>query len=359
MADPPGLQENVPLAPLSTLGVGGPARFYLKATNAEAVQAGLGWAAERTLPVLVLGGGSNIVVSDEGFAGLVLHVALLGLAFAADDGAADVHASAGEPWDDLVAAAVERGWAGLECLSGIPGLVGATPIQNVGAYGQDVSESIVGVTAVDTACGETVRFDNAACRFGYRDSRFKREDKGRYVILGVTYRLRPGGAPAVRYAELAQSFESLGRDPLLPEVRAAVIAIRRRKSMVIDPLDPNRQSVGSFFMNPIVPATTGDDVRRALRGMGRQEEADRMPAFPAADGKVKLSAAWLIERAGVERGYARGAAGISTNHTLALVNRGGATAAEVVALAREVRQRVRDAFGVQLEPEPVFVNLTL
>jgi UDP-N-acetylmuramate dehydrogenase len=359
VTDPAGLQENVPLAPLTTLGVGGPARYYLHAGGPDVVQAGLRWAAERKVPVFVLGGGSNVVVADEGFPGLVLHVALQGLAFTAGDDAADVHASAGQSWDGLVAAAVERGWAGLECLSGIPGMVGATPIQNVGAYGQDVSETIVAVTAIDTGTGETVTFDNAACGFGYRDSRFKREDRGRYVILGVTYRLRPGGPPALRYPELVRALEGLGRDPLLPDVRAAVVAIRRRKSMVIDPLDPNRQSVGSFFMNPIVPATMADDVRRALRGMDRHEDADRMPAYPATDGHLKLSAAWLIERAGIERGHTRGAAGISTNHTLALVNRGGATAAEVVALAREVRRRVQDAFGVALVPEPVFLNVTL
>jgi UDP-N-acetylmuramate dehydrogenase len=357
MATPAGLQEHVPLAPLSTLGVGGPARYYFRATDPDAVASALAWADERKLPVFVLGGGSNVLVADEGFPGLVLHVAIRGVAFIGDG---DLHASAGEPWDALVAAAVERGWAGLECLSGIPGLVGATPIQNVGAYGQDVSETIASVRALDTATGEMVSLDTAACRFGYRDSRFKREDRGRYVILGVTFRLRPGGAPALRYPELVRHFDALGRGPSLAETRNAVIEIRRRKSMVIDPGDPNRQSVGSFFMNPVVAAADAEEVRRVLRAGGRAEDADRMPAFPTADdGRVKLSAAWLIERAGLQRGHARGAAGISTNHTLALVNRGGATAQEMVALAREVRQRVQDTFGIVLVPEPVFLNVAL
>jgi len=355
------LQENVPLARFSTLGVGGPARYFTRAEDAETVAEAVRWAAQRRLPLLVLGGGSNIVVSDKGFDGLVLHVALRGHAVTSGDDGTEVHAAAGEPWDTLVAAAVERGWAGLECLSGIPGFVGATPMQNVGAYGQDVSETIVRVNALDVRSGETVAFTNAECRFGYRDSRFKRDDRGRYVILGVAYRLRPGGEPAVRYPELVRYLEAqaLGRPPALSDVRAAVIEVRRRKSMVIDPADPNRRSVGSFFMNPIVDAATVASVREALSGTGRREDAETMPQYPAGAGKVKLSAAWLIERAGLARGYGSGAAGISTNHTLALVNRGGATAAEIVGLAREVRRRVHDAFGITLVPEPVFVNIEL
>lgn len=353
-------REHVPLAPLSTLEVGGPARYFLRAEDAASVEAGVAWAAERGLPLLVLGGGSNIVVADEGFPGLVLHMALRGLAFTADGReGAEVQAAAGEPWDDLVAATVERGWAGLECLSGIPGLVGATPIQNVGAYGQDVSETIERVTVFDLRTGRVADLSNQECRFAYRTSRFKREDRHRYVILGVTYRLRPAAPPAVRYPELSAHLAGLGRAASLSEVRAAVLEIRRRKSMVIDPEDPNRRSVGSFFMNPVVPPQTAEAVRATVRGMGRDEQADRMPAFPTADGHVKLSAAWLIEQAGLTRGHVRGAAAISTSHTLAIVNRGGATAREVVALAREVRQRVQDTFGIVLVPEPVFVNLEL
>jgi UDP-N-acetylmuramate dehydrogenase len=354
MASAPALQQDVPLAPLSTLGVGGPARHYLRAEDVDAVRFGLAWAAEHRLPLFVLGGGSNVVFADAGFEGLVLHLALRGREIGTDG---TVQAAAGESWDPLVEAAVERGLAGLECLSGIPGLVGATPIQNVGAYGQDVSEAITRVHALDARSGEAVVFTGAECGFGYRNSRFKQGDRGRYVIVAVEFALRPGGPPAVRYPELARHLE--GHTPSLAEVRAAVIALRRRKSMVIDPDDVNRRSVGSFFMNPIVDPATADVVRDALRRGGRGDEAERMPAFPTDGGRVKLSAAWLIERAGIQRGSARGAAGISSNHTLAIVNRGGATAAEVVDLAREVRGRVRDAFGVSLVPEPVLVGIEI
>jgi UDP-N-acetylmuramate dehydrogenase len=238
--------------------------------------------------------------------------------------------------------------------------VGATPIQNVGAYGQDVSATITEVEALDLQTGRTSSFSREDCRFAYRDSRFKREDRGRYLVLAVTFRLQPGGAPTVRYAELERALaERAAGTPSLADVRETVIKIRRRKSMVIDPDDPNRRSVGSFFMNPIVPEAVRAGVQDALRAEGRGADAEAMPSWPAGDGQVKLSAAWLIERAGLHRGYRKGNVGISTNHTLALVNCGEATAREVVDLAREVRARVRDRFGVTLEPEPVFVNVSL
>jgi UDP-N-acetylmuramate dehydrogenase len=348
-------RADVPLAPLSTLEVGGAARFYLAASTEAEVRAGLLWARERGLPLLVLGGGSNLVVADDGFPGLVLHVRPRGLEIrrGADD--VSVRVAAGEPWDAVVARAVDEGWAGLECLSGIPGLTGATPIQNVGAYGQDVAETVAHVEAFAAETGDPVSFGNAECGFGYRDSRFKREDRGRYVLLAVTFLLRPGGAPAVRYPELERALREGGAAaPTLRQVRETVIAIRRRKSMVIDPGDPNRRSVGSFFMNPVVSDAEADAVRETAARLG---SAGAMPAFPAASGRTKLSAAWLIERAGLERGHRLGNAGISTNHTLAIVNLGGAAAREIVALARQVRARVRDRFGITLVPEPVFVGI--
>jgi UDP-N-acetylmuramate dehydrogenase len=238
--------------------------------------------------------------------------------------------------------------------------VGATPIQNVGAYGQDVSGTITAVEALELRTGAVSTFTNAECGFAYRDSRFKREDRGRYLVLAVTFRLTPGGAPALRYAELERALAGRGGARAgLGEVRDTVIAIRRRKSMVIDPDDPNRRSVGSFFMNPIVPEALRTRVQDALRAEGREAEAEAMPSWPAGEGRVKLSAAWLIERAGLHRGYRRGNAGISSNHTLAIVNCGGGTAREVVELAREIRGRVQERFGVTLEPEPVFVNVSL
>jgi UDP-N-acetylmuramate dehydrogenase len=216
------------------------------------------------------------------------------------------------------------------------------------------------VEALDLATGAVVSFANAECRFAYRDSRFKREDRGRYLILGVTFTLAPGGRPQVRYAELERALAA-GRPcvPALTDVRDAVIAIRRRKSMVIDPDDPNRRSVGSFFMNPVVPDAVRPRIQDVLRAEGQEEAAAAMPSWPAGEGRVKLSAAWLIERAGVGRGYRKGNVAISTNHTLAIVNCGGGTAREVVDLAREIRARVQDRFGVTLEPEPVFVNVAL
>jgi UDP-N-acetylmuramate dehydrogenase len=354
------LREQVPLAPLSTLGVGGPARYYARVTSDDEVRAGVEWARARDLPLLVLGGGSNVVLSDEGHPGLVLHVAARGVAVRPGADRVEVTAEAGEPWDALVASAVEQGWAGLECLSGIPGLVGATPIQNVGAYGQEVSETVSMVEALDLASGRVERMANAECAFAYRDSRFKGVDKGRFIVLRVTYALRPGGPPTVRYTELARRLEEQGlARPSLGDVRATVVALRRRKSMVLDPDDPNARSVGSFFMNPIVPAAVADDLEAALRGEGALGEDERPPRFPAGDGRVKLSAAWLIERSGLTKGYQRGNVGLSSRHTLAIVNRGGAAASEVVALAREVRDRVRQRFGVTLVPEPVFVNHSL
>src|SRR6266581_4098502 len=338
---PAGLAEAVSLADLCTLGVGGPARYYVRAGSADAAARAAAWASAEGLPLLILGGGSNLVVSDDGFPGLALHLLVRGVDAVEADGSVELTAGAGEPWDPLVERAVAAGWAGVECLSGIPGFVGATPLQNVGAYGQDVSETITRVRALDLRTGAVQDLGREACGFGYRDSRFKREDRGRYVILGVTYRLRPGGEPSIQYADLERRLAAQGvQAPTLADTRRAVIDVRRGKSMVIDPDDPNRRSVGSFFMNPVVSADEAGRIEADLRASGTLAASDRMPAFSAGDGRTKLSAAWLIERAGLRRGYRRGNAAISTNHTLAIVNCGGATAHEVVGLAREIRDRV-------------------
>jgi UDP-N-acetylmuramate dehydrogenase len=346
------LREDVPLAPCTTLATGGPARWLCEARSEDEIRAALSWAGERSLPTLVLGGGSNLLVADRGFPGLVIRVRVSGVASRpGPDGAVAVEAGAGEPWDALVDRSVAGGWAGLECLSGIPGDVGATPIQNVGAYGQEVADTIVSVRAVDRATGEAAILPRQACGFGYRDSVFKREDRDRWVVSSVTFALRPGGAPSLRYAELARAFPE-GRAPSLREVRDAVIALRRGKSMVLDPADENGRSAGSFFMNPTLDAAAAEPVRERARALG----AHGMPEFPAPGGRIKLSAGWLIERAGFPRGYGEGRVGLSTRHALAVVNRGGASAAEIVAFARRVREGVRERFGVALSAEPVLVG---
>lgn len=345
---PAEVQTGVRLADHTTLAVGGPAWGFAEVTSPEQAAALAAWAEGEGRPVLVLGGGSNLLVADAGFAGLVLRASRVGGAPAfGPDGV--VRAGAGVPWDHLVAEAVARGLAGVEALSGIPGDVGAAPIQNIGAYGQEVAEVLEAVEVVELATGATAVLDKPACGFGYRHSVFKAEARGRYLVTQVRLRLRPGGAPEVRYPELARA---VGPAPTVAQVREAVLQIRASKSMVLDPTDPNHRSAGSFFMNPVVPADLAAEVaaRAAARGLPPP------PRYPAADGQVKLSAAWLIERAGFTKGFGAGRAGLSTRHCLALVNRGGATAQDILTLAREVRAGVRAAFGVTLWPEPVFVG---
>src|SRR5712671_404731 len=297
--------ENVRLAEHCTLGVGGPARFFVEAGDEAAVLEALDWARARHLPLRVLGGGSNLVVADEGIDGLVVKIALRGVDTREAHGAVELTAAAGEPWDALVRLSVERGWAGFECLSGIPGLVGATPMQNVGAYGQEVSETVILVRALDTSSGRIMAFENRGCAFSYRDSLFRSDEPGRYVILSVGYRLRPRGPATVRYADVEKDLTVRGiKKPSLADVRASVIAIRRSKSMVLDPQDANGRSCGSFFTNPIIPAAD-------LAAVESRAGDRKMPRWPLTDGRVKLSAAWLIERAGYTRGRSDGPVGLS------------------------------------------------
>jgi UDP-N-acetylmuramate dehydrogenase len=319
----------------------------------------LSWARDRGLATLVLGGGSNLLVADRGVASLVLRVRLRGLAAAPEGDAVRVDAAAGEPWDELVALAVARGWAGIECLSGIPGDVGATPIQNVGAYGQEVSETIVKVRAIERATLGLVELAPEACGFGYRDSVFKREHKDRFVLTRVSFALRPGGAPTLRYAELTQRLAEQGHAaPSLADVRACVLALRRAKSMLFDPAAENGHSAGSFFMNPTLSAEAWAEVEGRIKASEVLGPGEGVPRFPAAGGRIKLPAAWLIERAGFKKGAGEGRVGLSTRHALSIVNRGGATASEIVAFARRVREAVRGRFGVELSPEPVMVGFT-
>ena len=342
------IEENVPLAPLTTIGIGGPARFFSRATSVDEAVEALAWASDRNLPVFVMGGGSNLLISDDGFPGLVLKTDFAGITVESEDEFATVRVAAGEPWDPFVERAVGSGWAGIECLSGIPGSTGATPIQNVGAYGQDVSETIIRVEVLDRTTGLVQSFTNEECRFGYRSSRFKNDERDRYIVISVTFRLKKNGPATVRYPELQRylderkvSLHDLGT------VREAVITIRKRKGMVIDAADPDTRSDGSFFMNPVLSA---EDFARF------KKVVDGAPGFPSSDGSVKLSAAWLIEHAGFHKGFVHGNTGLSSKHSLAVINRGGATAHEVVELVEMIQKGVREKFGVEIHPEPNFIG---
>jgi UDP-N-acetylmuramate dehydrogenase len=340
-------RPRVPLAGLTSLGIGGSAAWFARASTAEDVDRLHRWCADANLPMLVLGGGSNLVVADRGFEGCVVRIELRGRRVAADGGDLLLTAGAGEPWDDLVADAVSRGLAGLECLSGIPGSVGGTPIQNVGAYGQEVATTIERLLVYDRAASAVRELTAAECGFSYRMSRFKGADAGRFIVCEVTFRLRQG-MPAPTYPDLVAQLTRSGGAPTLAGVREAVLAIRRRKGMVIDPADPDSRSVGSFFMNPVVSAAQHERIGVLA--------AEQVPAFPAGDGRVKVPAAWLIERAGFHKGLADGAVGISSKHPLALVNRGDARAADVLRLATRIKRGVLDRFAVALRPEPVFAG---
>ncbi|MBK9164887.1 MAG: UDP-N-acetylmuramate dehydrogenase [Acidobacteria bacterium] len=342
------IEEGVPLAGFTTLGVGGPARNFLSARSEDDLPAAFRFAEERGLEVFVLGGGSNLVVSDAGFDGLVIKIDLHGVVFGQPDEVGFVLAevAAGEDWDAFVAECVSRELAGIECMSGIPGSIGGTPVQNVGAYGQEVAETIVSVRCFDRKLAEFVLLGNEDCGFSYRRSIFNTSESGRYVVVSVTFRLKAGGGPKVVYRDLKEHFGE--RSPSLAEVRVAVLDIRRRKSMVIDPADPNSRSAGSFFKNPIVSVA----VHRAIA----QAEGMDVPSFSAGEGLVKVPAAWLIERAGFAKGYRLGEAGISANHSLAIVNLGRAKAADIFALMDELRSGVRSRFGIELVPEPVFLG---
>lgn len=353
MESPPPVRGPEPLAPHTTFGLGGEARLWLEADREADLLAAFRTADRERLSAFPLGGGSNLVVADTGFDGLVVKVALRGIERSTDGDDLLVRVAAGESWDDLVAATVADGLAGLECLSGIPGSTGATPIQNVGAYGREVAERIDGVRLLDRSTGSIARLVAADCRFGYRSSRLK-DEPDRWVVLDVTFRLSRGPALPIRYAELAAA---LGKTMSLPspaEVRSAVLALRRGKSMVFDPADENRRSAGSFFTNPVVGAAEADAVAARALALGAVGSPAEMPRHPAADGRVKIPAAWLIERAGFRKGERRGPVGLSSRHALALVHHGGGRTADLIAFAREIRGRVEECFGIRLVPEPVF-----
>ena len=348
--------ENIPLAPRTTLRIGGPARFFVEARNVAEVQEAVTFAASRDLPLFILGGGSNLVVADAGWPGLVLKVGVDGIEQRpghADDESGKVifDVGAGESWDKFVSRSVMARCAGVECLSGIPGSVGGTPVQNVGAYGQEVSETIVSVQVLDLKDGQIRELCKEACGFSYRCSIFNTTEFGRFIVLRVSYALTPEGKPRIEYADLKRHFAGREAAPDLAETREAVRHIRALKGMLIVPGDADCLSAGSFFKNPVLSEPQHEDLkqRAAARGL-------TVPSYPALVTRKKISAAWLVEHSGFTKGYGIGRAGISGKHALAIVNRGGATAAEVIALKDQIQHRVQEIWGVPLEPEPVMVG---
>jgi len=339
--------ENIALAPLTTLGIGGPARWFVEATSEAEIAEACAWAREKGVPLFVLGGGSNVLLADSGFDGLALHIAFKDME---QDGEL-LSAAAGTSWDDCVDQALAADCAGVECLAGIPGTVGGTPVQNVGAYGQEVSTVIDRVRAFDRVAQEFVEFANTECGFAYRKSRFNTTDRGRYVVTRVDYRLRQNGASTLTYAELNAHFSGREKTPSLVEVAQAVREIRKSKGMLLVEGDPDCRSAGSFFKNPSVAPEVAERVKQIAADANLA-----LRTFPAERRLVKIPAAWLIEQAGFRKGYALGATGISSRHTLALVNRGGATAAEILALAEKIANAVETKFGIRLQMEPDIIG---
>jgi UDP-N-acetylmuramate dehydrogenase len=333
---------------MTTFGVGGPARFFADAESEDDVVMALTFAKIQDLPVFILGGGSNLVVSDSGFPGLVLKVSVTGVHLESDGDNILVNAAAGEDWDRIVASCVDANLGGVECLSGIPGSVGGTPVQNVGAYGQEIADTLVSVRALDRITESIVELPHAQCGFAYRTSIFNTTQRDRYIVLQVTLSLRKNGVPLVKYPDVQRSLGENGRRPTLADVRRTVREIRAGKGMLIVEGDPDCRSAGSFFKNPIVS--------EAEYGRLQSEIDAPVPRYPAPAGSVKTSAAWLIERSGFAKGFTHGPVAISQKHTLALTNTGGARASDIVELAREIRRGVHDRFGIQLKPEPVFVG---
>jgi UDP-N-acetylmuramate dehydrogenase len=348
------LQENIPLAPLTTFHLGGAARFFVEAKTIGEVEESVALAQAKSLPLFVLGGGSNLLVADSGWPGVVLKIAIPGIEQRPgtnEDGNVLFEAGAGESWDRFVSHAVVAHCAGVECLSGIPGSVGGTPVQNVGAYGQEVSQTIESVQVFDRKDGLVRELCNEACGFTYRSSIFNTTERGRFIILRVVYALTPGGDAYIGYADLKQHFEGRETLPNLAETREAVRHIRARKGMLIVAGDPDCQSAGSFFKNPVLSEAQHADLQQCAASKGFH-----LPSYPALEKNRKVSAAWLVEKSGFARGYGFGHVGISSKHALAIVNRGGASAAEVLALKDQIQQRVKEIWDVTLELEPVMVG---
>jgi UDP-N-acetylmuramate dehydrogenase len=336
------VQKNIPLAAYTTLKIGGEARFFVRAETERQVIEAFNFADENEFEIFILGGGSNVLISDKGFDGLVLQIALKGIE--TDNNL--VTAQAGEDWDAFCALCARESRAGVECLSGIPGFVGGTPVQNVGAYGQEVSESIAKVRVFDRKLKEILELSNADCKFAYRTSIFNTTERNRFIVLAVTFDLQKNVEPKIVYKDLLQYFGN--EKPTLKQTREAVLEIRRAKSMVIDELDANSKSAGSFFKNPVVS--------REQYNLLSENFAVQIPHFPVDEKTVKIPAAWLIEQSGFYKGFQKGNVGISSRHTLAIVNLGNGTANEVLELKDEIQKKVRERFDLLLAPEPIFVG---
>ncbi len=342
------IQHNVALAPYTTLGIGGPARFFCDIRTEHDIVDALHYARKYDLDTFILGGGSNLLISDEFYEGLVLHMAIPGVNVTTRGDKILYDAGAGESWDALVDRAVRDGCSGIECLAGIPGTVGGTPVQNVGAYGQEVADTIHSVRVYDTESESFTDLPAAQCGFRYRQSIFNTTEAGRYIVTRVRFALTKNGAPKLAYADLQKHFANASAEPTLSEAACAVREIRRSKGMLLVPGDADCRSAGSFFKNPIVDAAILPKLAQILH-----IEEEKIPRYPATPGHVKLPAAWLLEQAGFTKGFAMGPAGISSRHTLALINRGGATAADIKALRNAIQRAVETRFGIHLHQEPV------
>lgn len=340
------IQENIVLAPLTTLKVGGAARFFVHAESENEVIEAFSWAEKNEIPLFILGGGSNILVSDQGFDGLVLQISLKGI----EQNQEFITAQAGEDWDEFVKYCVGNNLAGIECLSGIPGLVGGTPVQNVGAYGQEVSETIEKVRVFDRKTRQILELSNEECKFSYRTSIFNSTEKNRFIVLTVTFKLIKNGEPKIVYKDLIEAFNN--RKPTLLETREMVCRIRAEKAMLVRQGGLDSQSAGSFFKNPIV----SNEILGKVQNVAKSLNITTVPSFPVDKEFAKIPAAWLIEKSGFQKGYLKGNAGLSTKHTLALTNRGNATANDLLILKQEIQEKVKEIFQIELHPEPIFVG---
>lgn len=348
--------ENVLLSEFTTIKLGGNAKYFISCKSNEDIISGLKFASENNLPIQVLSGGSNIVFSDKGYDGLIIKIDIKGIELNEEGSNVYVNVKAGEEWDDVVKFCIERSLTGIECLSGIPGSTGATPVQNVGAYGQEVKDVLESVAAIDRRSMEIVTFKNADCNFGYRQSRFKNEDKDRYIITEVQLLFNKNNQPEIRYTELQKFIDSkkytereYSLKDKLTQTRNAVLELRKGKSMLIDLNDPNSRSCGSFFMNPVL---NEEDFKKFME---RAEYLNKVqiPVFRSGE-KYKISAAWLIENAGYYKGYIKGSVGISEKHSLALININGNTK-ELLVLSEEIEKKVFEKSGIKLKKEPVIV----